>query len=147
MQTQYEQNKSFMKQIDEHSFLLKNISQKLEGLNKEIYNLQVRISNTKTCISNMSEAQSSLINKMAAKPESTEIVKNSKVANVCTIYTDDDIKMLNAQESSTTPKYANGKIIGVENFLPYLKRTQNFQSTQKLLLIKMLKIVLMIWIL
>ena len=30
-----------------------------------------------------------------------EIAKISKVANVCTIYTNDDIKMLNAQESST----------------------------------------------
>ena len=61
----------------------------------------------------MSEAQSSLINKMAAKPESIEIAEISKVANVCTIYTNDDIKMLNAQESSTAPKYANGKRIGV----------------------------------
>ena len=41
----------------------------------------------------------------------------SKVANVCTIYTNEDIKMLNAHESSTAPKYANGKRIGVgKNF-------------------------------
>ena len=38
-----------------------------------------------------------------------EIAENSKVAHVSTIYTNEDIKMLNAQESSTTPKYANGK--------------------------------------
>ena len=61
----------------------------------------------------MSEAQSSLINKMAAKPESTDIAEISKVGNVCTIYTNEDIKMLNPQESSTSPKYANGKRIGV----------------------------------
>ena len=118
MQTQYEQNKSFMKQIDEHSFLLKNISQQLEGLNTEISNFQVRLSNTETYISNMSEAQSSLINKMAAKPKSTEIAEISKVANICTIFTNEDIKILNAQESSTEPKYANGKRIGVGKFLP-----------------------------
>ena len=122
MQTQYEQNKSFMKQIDEHSSLLKNISQQLEGLNKEISNLQVRLSNTEICISNMSEAQSSLINKMAAKPESTEITEISKVANVCTIYTNEDIKMLNAQEPSTAPKYANGKRIGVGKISTILKK-------------------------
>ena len=113
MQAQYEQNKSFMKQIDDHSFLLKNISQQLEGLNKKISKLQVRLSNTETCISNMSKAQSSSINKMAAKPESAEIDEISKVANVCTIYTNYYIKMLNAQESSTAPKFANGKRIGV----------------------------------
>ena len=33
-----------------------------------------------------------------------EIAKNSKVANVCTIYTNEDIKMLIPQESSTAPK-------------------------------------------
>ena len=42
-----------------------------------------------------------------------EIAKISKVANFCTIYTNEDIKMLNAQDSSTAPKYANGKRIGV----------------------------------
>ena len=42
-----------------------------------------------------------------------EIAKISKVANVCTIYTNEDIKMLIAQDSSTAPKYANGKRIGV----------------------------------
>ena len=30
-------------------------------------------------------------------------------ASVCTIFTNEDIKMLNSQESSTAPKYANGK--------------------------------------
>ena len=46
---------------------------------------------------------------MGKRKKEAEIAKISKVANVCTIYTNDDIKMLNAQESSTTPKYANGK--------------------------------------
>ena len=60
----------------------------------------------------------------------SEIAENSKVANVCTIYTNEDIKILNAQESSTGPKYTNGKIIGVGKFLLYLKIVQNFQSMQ-----------------
>ena len=42
-----------------------------------------------------------------------EIAKISKVTNDCTIYTNEDIKMLNAQESSKAPKYANGKRTGV----------------------------------
>ena len=42
-----------------------------------------------------------------------EIAEISKGANVCTICTNEDIKMLNAQESSTAPKYTNDKRIGV----------------------------------
>ena len=42
-----------------------------------------------------------------------KIAENSKVANVCPIYTNEDIKILNAQESSTGPKYTNSKRIGV----------------------------------
>ena len=55
-----------------------------------------------------------------------EIAKISKVANVCTIYTNDDIKMLNDQESSTAPKYASGKIIGVGEISTIPKKNPKF---------------------
>jgi DNA repair exonuclease SbcCD ATPase subunit len=68
IQMQYEQNKLFTKTMEEQSALLKNISHQLENLNRDIPGLQVKISNAETCISSLSEAQSSLINKMADKP-------------------------------------------------------------------------------
>ena len=43
MHTQYEQNKTFSRQLDEHSSILKNISKQLESLNSEISNLQARL--------------------------------------------------------------------------------------------------------
>ena len=42
-----------------------------------------------------------------------EIAEISKVTNVCTIYSNEDIKMINSQESYIGPKYTNGKRIGV----------------------------------
>src|SRR4051812_45270731 len=62
MHTQFEQNKAFSKQIGEHTAILQNISEQLESLNSEIYNLQ--LTPTKTIVSNMSHTQSTLINQM-----------------------------------------------------------------------------------
>jgi phage host-nuclease inhibitor protein Gam len=53
MQMQYEKNKLFTKNMEEQSALLKNISHQLENLNREIPELQVKISNTETCISSL----------------------------------------------------------------------------------------------
>src|SRR4051812_28994874 len=72
MQTQYEQNKIFTKTMEEQSAILKNISHQLENLNREIPSLQSKNLSAEKNISSLSEAQSSLINKMAAKPETLE---------------------------------------------------------------------------
>lgn len=72
MQMQYEQNKIFTKTIEEQSAILKNISHQLENLNREIPSLQSKNLSVEKNISSLSEAQSSLINKMAAKPETLE---------------------------------------------------------------------------
>ena len=69
MHTQFEQNKAFSKQLDEHSSILKNINKQLESFNSEITNLQARLITTKTYVSNISHTQATLINQMAAKPE------------------------------------------------------------------------------
>src|ERR1041384_2374318 len=69
MHTQFEQNKAFYKQLDEHSSILQNISKQLEGLNGDISSLQTRLTAIETYVSNMSHTQSTLINQMAAKPE------------------------------------------------------------------------------
>jgi hypothetical protein len=69
MQSQYEQNKLFTKTMNEQSTLLKNIGNQLENLNMEISGLQTKLANAENRISYMSASQSSLINKMAAKPE------------------------------------------------------------------------------
>src|SRR3954467_8250243 len=72
MQMQYEQNNIFTKTMEEQSIILKNISHLLENLNREIPSLQSKNLSAEKNISPLSEAQSSLINKIAAKPEAME---------------------------------------------------------------------------
>jgi hypothetical protein len=67
-QMQYEQNKLFTKTMEEQSALLKTISHQLDSLNKAIPELQAKVSKAETNISFLSDVQSSLINRMAAKP-------------------------------------------------------------------------------
>ena len=62
-------NQLFTKTMNEQTAMLKNIVHQLENLNGEISGLQTKISIAKNRISSMSEAQSSLINRMATKPE------------------------------------------------------------------------------
>jgi hypothetical protein len=69
MQMQYEQNKLFTKTMEEQSALLKTISHQLDNLNRDIPELQAKVSNAENSISSLSDAQSSLINRMAAKPD------------------------------------------------------------------------------
>ena len=72
MQSQYEQNQVFTKTMNEQTAMLKNIMHQLENLNGEIFGLQTKISIAENRISSMSGAQSSLINRMAAKPEALD---------------------------------------------------------------------------
>jgi hypothetical protein len=88
MQMQYEQNKLFTKTMEEQSALLKNISHQLKNLNWEIPKLQVKVSNAETRISSLSDVQSSLINKMAAKPDPFA------VTNAIQVRIDDNVRML-----------------------------------------------------
>ena len=60
-----------------------------------------------------------------------EIAETSKVANVCTIFTDDDIKIQNAHGSPTGPKYANGKQIGVRKIAIAPIKNQNLSNSSK----------------
>src|SRR3954464_9374664 len=69
MHTQFEQNKTFSRQLDEHSSILQNISEQLESLNSDISSLQTRLTTTETYVSIMYHTQSTLINQMEAKPE------------------------------------------------------------------------------
>jgi hypothetical protein len=88
MQMQYEQNKLFTKTMEEQSALLKTISHQLENLNRDIPELQVKVSKTETSISSLSDAQSSLINRMAAKPDPFV------VTNAIQVRIDDNVRML-----------------------------------------------------
>jgi len=144
MQTQYEQNQLFTKTMNEQSAMLKNIGHQLENLNREISGLQIKISNAETCISSMSEAQASLINRMAAKPETIDN-NTFATANAIQVKIDNNVRMLadlharwaredeiakknsivrvytistteNAINSSVNkPPTINGKVIGVGN--------------------------------
>jgi hypothetical protein len=68
MQVQYEQNKAFTKTMEEQPALLRTINHQLENLNKAIPELQAKVSKAETDISSLSNVQSSLINRMSAKP-------------------------------------------------------------------------------
>jgi hypothetical protein len=69
MQMQYEKNKLFTKTMEEQSALLRTISHQLENLNKAIPELQAMVSKAKTDISSLSNVQSSLVNRISAKPD------------------------------------------------------------------------------
>src|SRR3954465_13818309 len=69
MHTQFEQNKAFSIQLDEHSSILQNISRQLKSLNSDISSLQTRLTTIETHVSNMSHTQATLINQMESKPE------------------------------------------------------------------------------
>jgi hypothetical protein len=88
MQMQYEQNKLFTKTMEEQSALLKTISHQLENLNRDIPELQAKVSKAETSTSSLSNAQSSLINRMAAKPDPFA------VTNAIQVRIDDNVRML-----------------------------------------------------
>jgi hypothetical protein len=55
--------------MEEQSVLLKTISHQLDNLNRAIPELQAKVSKAETNISSLFDAQSSLINRMSAKPD------------------------------------------------------------------------------
>jgi chromosome segregation ATPase len=88
MQVQYEQNKLFTKTMEEQSALLKTISHQLDTLNRDIPELQAKVSKAETSISSLSDAQSSLINRMAAKPDPFA------ATNAIQVRIDENVRML-----------------------------------------------------
>jgi hypothetical protein len=88
MQMQYEQNKLFTKTMEEESALLKTISHQLDNLNRDIPDLQAKVSKAETSISSLSNAQFSLINRMAAKPDPFA------VTNAIQVRIDENVRML-----------------------------------------------------
>jgi hypothetical protein len=55
--------------MEEQSTLLKTINHQLDNLNRATPELQAKVSKAETDISSLSNAQSSLINRMSAKPD------------------------------------------------------------------------------
>jgi hypothetical protein len=143
--------------MEEQSALLKTISHQLENLNRDIPELQIKVSNAETSISSLSDAQSSLINRMAAKPDpfaatnaiqvriddnirmlaglharwdrEDEMAKNMKV---CTITTTSDVV-----SNASKPPSLNVRVIGVEKIptpcakLPKTTETFSNKSAKK----------------
>ena len=93
IESQYEQNQLFTKTMNEQTAMVNNIVHQLENLNGEIFGLQTKISIAENRISSMSEAQSSLINRMAAKPEALDD-KTFSTANVIQVKIDNNLRML-----------------------------------------------------
>src|SRR4051812_14291254 len=92
MQMQYEKNKIFTKTMEEQYIILKSISHQLENLNREIPSLQSKFLSAEKNISSLSEAQSTLINKMAAKPETME--NTFATAHAIQVTIDENVRML-----------------------------------------------------
>ena len=112
MQKQFEKNKLFTRMMEEQSIMLRNISHQIENLNTEISSLQTRISNTETYVSNLSDSQTSLINKMAAKPETIKESSSAiAVVRVCTIFTNETKDASHAHAPHVTSK----KVVSVGN--------------------------------
>jgi hypothetical protein len=88
MQMQYEQNKLFTKTMEEQSALLRTISHQLKNLNKAIPELQAKVSKAETDISFLSNVQSSLVNRMSAKPDPFA------TANAIQVGIDENLKLL-----------------------------------------------------
>jgi hypothetical protein len=88
MQMQYEQNKLFTKTMEEQSALLKTISHQLDNSNRDIPKLQAKVSKAETSISFLSDAQSSLINRMAAQPNPFA------ATNAIQVRIDENVRML-----------------------------------------------------
>ena len=79
--------------MNEQTAMLKNIVHQLENLNGEISGLQIKISIAENRISSMSKAQASLINKMAAKPETLDN-NTFATANAIQVKIDKNLRML-----------------------------------------------------
>jgi hypothetical protein len=74
--------------MEEQSALLKTISHQLDNLNRDIPELQAKVSKAETNISYLSNAQSSLINRMAAKPDPFA------TTNAIQVRIDENVRML-----------------------------------------------------
>src|SRR3954466_10453381 len=102
MHTQFEQNKAFSRQLDEHSSILQNISKQLESLNSDISSLQTRLTTTETYVSNMSHTQVTLINQMAAKPEVIPKEEEERVNSLPTYHTVATIQVVEDVQTIST---------------------------------------------
>jgi hypothetical protein len=74
--------------MEEQSALLKTISHELENLNRAIPELQAKVSKTETNISSLSDAKSSMINRMSAKPDPFA------ATNAIQVRIDENVRML-----------------------------------------------------
>jgi hypothetical protein len=70
MSSQYEHNKFFSEELKEHSILLDTINKQPEEVNLEVTNLQSQLGRTENLLGKISDKQTTLVNKMVAKPES-----------------------------------------------------------------------------
>jgi hypothetical protein len=74
--------------MEEQSALLRTISHQLENLNRAIPELQAKASKAETDISSLSNMQSSLINRMSAKPDPFA------ATNAIQVRIDENVRML-----------------------------------------------------
>ena len=108
MTSQYEHNKKNAAEIMEHSIILDAISKKLDEVNKKVSNLQLQFAQTEELIGKIFDKQTTLVNRMAAKPESFPVMNH-----------DEDLEMIGVSpiESLFTSLNVNDKGTGGESTL------------------------------
>jgi hypothetical protein len=74
--------------MEEQSALLKTLSHQLDNLNRDISELQAKVCKAEASISSLSDVQSSLINRMAAKPDPFA------ATNAIQVRIDENVRML-----------------------------------------------------
>ena len=107
--------KAFNKIVEEKLEELNNHIIKVDSLSHEVDFLKIKclphdvkehktLNATQITIDNNIRMLAELHARWEREEKEAEIAGTSKVTSVCTIYNNEDIKMINVQESSTSPK-------------------------------------------
>ena len=85
MSLQFEHNNFFRNELKEQKSFMEYMNKELNDMSKEFYGLKSQFSHLENLVGRISDKQATLINKMAAKPESNNNHEDLKVINVTPI--------------------------------------------------------------
>ena len=85
MYFQFEHNSFFRNKFEEQKTMMEYINKQLDDVSKEIYGLKSQFAHNENLIGQISDKQTSLVNKMAAKLESLNNDEDLKVIDVTPI--------------------------------------------------------------
>ena len=74
MSLQFEHNSFFRNELKEQKTMMEYINKELDDVTKEIYGLKSQFAHIENLVGQISDNKTTLVNKMAAKPESLKIM-------------------------------------------------------------------------